>query len=118
MGKPGRKQLTDRNAEVVKLYEAGKTQDQIAKAVGISKTTVGNVVYRHHERLRMTKKRVNKQKNAAYRYGDGATPEDLAKYAAMPRCKCGVLLPCLSCLPPISFYATRSTGWTPSEGSG
>jgi len=92
----------DQAASVVELANQGKTSTEIAELLGVTRWTVmGRLKMARRVGLIVAERR------------KGRPPESM-EYAEMegaplPRCRCGLLLPCEGCLPPIEYYARQQS---------
>lgn len=93
----------DQAASVVELANQGKTSTEIAELLGVTRWTVmGRLKMARRVGLIVAERR------------KGRPPESMeyaeVEGAPLPRCKCGLLLPCEGCLPDVSWFASRRHG--------
>lgn len=86
----------DRLAELQRLHDMGLLYADIARMLGVTKTAVTTQA---HLRGLVRGRGVRPEGLGRLEAGFGAT--------AFARCKCGLLLPCWSCIPTAVEYATR-----------
>jgi hypothetical protein len=81
-----------RDERIMELHRAGKSRRQIGAAVGCSQSMANYVI-----------------SDRARRRGEiEAAAERLRR--SQPRCRCGLLLPCNSCVPSIYVFAAQRRG--------